>query len=101
MRLVRKTFGNVAGHIEDPEWVTFCGWRAGVHMFTKCTASAPTDEEYSTSIAHPDPQLPFFVANEAFSLNYQQWVEGSLQTAEHAANATLRCLVGVSMAEPS
>jgi monoamine oxidase len=62
----------------DPHEVGWHFWRAGMNS-DAILERAP----------HPDPRLPIYLANEAFSRR-QSWVEGALE----AADATIQRLNG-------
>lgn len=77
--------------VPRPEWVRFFYWDPGVHL------TPPIDphigmsaREWSKRMAHPDPSIPMYLANEAYSHDHQQWVEGALRSARRAAAAVKR-----------
>ena len=81
VRLLRDVFG---AHVPEPTGVRFYFWDTGVHLTPPLTARQMSPSEWSVRVSHPNATLPLFLANEAYSGRYQQWVEGALQSAEQA-----------------
>lgn len=77
--------------VPRPEWVRFFYWDPGVHITPPVDPQIGMDaREWSMRMAHPDPTIPMYLANEAYSHHHQQWVEGALRSARRAMAAMAR-----------
>ena len=64
--------------IPTPVTTEVCYWEYGVAYWT------PKTDSPSESVYYEEPMKHFYMASDVYSSEYQQWMEGSLEMAEHA-----------------
>jgi len=75
---VANIFQNVNNQeIKKPLWSYNYYWKAGIHMWKP----GIDVEKVSSYLAQPNPELPFYLANESYTIE-QRWMESSLASAE-------------------